>query len=205
MVVLADHNVLSTHLGLPSYEPPVDDAASDSSSIVSEAKPRSGSWRILAVVTASALAALATRPGTAPPTTALGLSSVIFTAAGLVLFESSLRSSTDDGDARRGLMSANGTVLRRNSVHGTHKDHQLSSLRDVALVMTALCSTAAYLCEPAITPRAITWQSSYRPLQGDWTTLHYHRLIQQCLLMVFVNVLVNILLFFMVNLDNVHC
>lgn len=96
-------------------------------------------------------------------------------------------------------MSANGTFSRRSPMEGVQKEQQLASLRDVAVVITVACGLAMYFVEPAINPHAISWEPVYRQLKGDWKTLHYHRTVQQCLLMIFVNVLVNSLSFFMVS------
>jgi hypothetical protein len=135
---------------------------------------------------------------TASSTSTLGLCSAIFTAAGLVLFEGALRSTRDDTHARRGLMSANGTFARRGS-QGAHREHQVASLRDVAVVMIIVCGVATYLIEPSISPHAISWEPVYRQLHGDWKTLHYHRTIQECMLMVPVSCVSNVLMFYMVS------
>ena len=185
------------HTPIPSYFNPDDSPIESSPS--AERGSRPSFLRLLAIITISAAAALTT-PFNTPPTSALGLSSAIFTAAGLVLFESALKTTKDDTDAgSRGLMSANGTFSRRNSFGGAQKEQQLASLRDVAAVTALLCGIASYVIEPVISPNAMTWEPVYRQLQGDWKTLHYHRTVQQILLMIIVNVLTNILLFFMVS------
>jgi hypothetical protein len=188
---------VSKHIALPAYNK-LDDATSDNSP-VSERRLHARSFRLLAVITVTATAALA-NGYTITSTTALGVSSVIFTATGLVLFESALQSSKDDNDKERGLMSANGTFSRRTSPQGAQREQLLASLRDVAMVVALVCGMATYFVEPAITPHAISWEPVYRQLPGDWKTLHYHRTVQQCLLMILVNLLVNTLLFFMVRL-----
>jgi hypothetical protein len=195
VVVASEIDFLGKHLALPSYFTP-DDNASEGGPVL-ERQSSTRSFRLLGIATVSATAALATRY-TTTTTTALGLSSVIFTAFGLVLFEGAIHNATEDSDSPRGLMSANGTFSRR-SPRGAQKERQLAALRDVAVVMAVLCGFASYVVEPAISPRAISWDPVYRQLQGDWKTLHYHRTIQLCVLMVFVNILVNTLLFFMVS------
>lgn len=95
-------------------------------------------------------------------------------------------------------MSANGTFSRRSS-QSAQKDQQLASLRDLAVIMATICGLATYFVEPPISRDAISWEPVYRELQGDWKTLHYHRTVQQCLLMILVNTAVNWLLFYMVS------
>ncbi|KAF2791010.1 glycosyltransferase family 90 protein [Melanomma pulvis-pyrius CBS 109.77] len=196
-VLVSENEFWSKHTSIPSYFTP-DDSPIDSS-LSAERSSRPGYFRLLAVVTVSAAAALATR-FTTSPTSTLGLSSVIFTATGLVLFENALKTTKDDTDSGgRGLMSANGTFSRRDSMGGAQKEQQLASLRDVAAVITIICGIATYLMEPVIKSDAMTWEPIYRQLPGDWKTLHYHRTVQQVLLMICVDVLANILLFFMLS------
>jgi hypothetical protein len=201
LVVLASENEFwLKSASLPSYFSPDDDSPIDNTPS-DEKTSRPGHFRLLAVITISAAAALATR-FTTTPTSTLGVSGAIFFAAGLVLFESALKTSKDDTDSgSRGLMSANGTFSRRNSMGGAQKEQQLASLRDVAAVTTMVCGIATYLMEPAIKSDAMTWEPLYRGLQGDWKTLHYHRTVQQVLLMTCVNAMANTLLFFMVSLS----
>ncbi|KAF2712869.1 glycosyltransferase family 90 protein [Pleomassaria siparia CBS 279.74] len=199
-VVLATENGLwLKHTTLPSYfSPDPDDSPIESSSSTEESS-RPGFFRILAVVTVSAAVALSTRY-TTDPTSVLGLSSVIFTAAGLVLLERALKTTKDDTNTGgRGLMSANGTFSRRTSMEGAQKEQQLASLRDVAAVMAVICGAATYFMEPVIKSNAMTWEPVYRELRGDWKSMHYHRTVQQVLLMICVNVLANTLMFFMLS------
>jgi hypothetical protein len=188
--------VLGKHFLLPAHRIVDDNVSNSSSSPEKQASVRS--IGLLGIAALSATAALAVG-FTTFPTSALALSSVIFAATALVLFEGALKSSKNDGDSRRGLMSANGTFSRRSS-QSAQKDQQLASLRDVAVIMAIMCGVAAYLVEPPISRNAISWEPVYRQLQGDWKTLHYHRTVQQCLVMILVNTVVNSLMFYMVSL-----
>lgn len=167
-------------------------------SLNSEKQASTRSVGLLAIAALSATSVLSVN-FTTLPTSTLALSSVFFAATALVLFEEGLKGSKNDGDARRGLMSANGTFSRRSS-HNAQKDHQIVSLRDVAVVMAAVCGLATYFVEPPISRDAISWEPVYRELQGDWKGLHYQRTVQQCLLMILLNTAVNWLLFYLVSL-----
>ncbi|KAF2738714.1 hypothetical protein EJ04DRAFT_573562 [Polyplosphaeria fusca] len=185
VVFIAERDPWSRHVTLPSLSSDSYEGASNT-----EKRPHTRSSRMLAVITASSLAALATR-FTVPSTWTLALSSVIFFAAGLVLFESALKDTKEDTTNRRGFMSANGTVSRRNSLEGAQKVQHLASLRDVAIVMTVLCGLGTYIIEGGIDPDVISWKPAYNRWGAEWRAFHYHRTVQRCTLMIIVNVLVN--------------
>lgn len=187
----SEYGLLAKALALPSYHP-APNFTSDSTTANDAQSPSSAkSARLLAIATVSASIALACRYTTAP-TSALGLSSVIFTAAGLVLFEQALKSSTEDSPSRKAYMSVKGTFSRRNS-HSTPKDRQIAAVRDIAFAITIVCGLATYMIEPPISRRAMTWEPVYRELAGDWKTLHFQRTVRRVVLMIFVNVFVNVL------------
>jgi hypothetical protein len=195
LVAFLSENDVSRYLALPSHHDP-DDVTSDP-----EKRSHTKSIRLLLVATASASIVLATGYE-APPTFALSFSSVIFTAIGLVLFESALRDSKGDNDAgRRGLMSANGTFARRNSLQSAAhpQDPRLASWRDVAFIMTVICTLASYVTEPVMMKQAVSWQPSYRHWRGDWQGMHYSLLVQQNFWMICVNLYSNIVLSYMVS------
>ena len=98
-------------------------------------------------------------------------------------------------------MSANGTFSRPSTREGAQRDQRVATLRDVAIVMAVVCGVATFLIEPRITRDAISWEPVYRELGGDWRTLYYQRTVKQCLLMMGVGTLGNVLLFFMVSCD----
>jgi hypothetical protein len=184
--VAASHSaLLSRHLVLPSHTAP-DDAQG----------PRS--LRMLLALTAAAAAALAIY--VTSTTAALGTSSAIFAASGLVAFEAVVRGAKDDNTGgARGLMSADGSVTRRSSISGTHTAQQLAALRDVAAALALVCGVATCLIEPSIPPGAITWEPLYREFDRDWKTVHDYRTMRQVAFMVLVNVVLNGLVFLVVG------
>ncbi|KAF2463283.1 uncharacterized protein BDR25DRAFT_337944 [Lindgomyces ingoldianus] len=192
VVLLSESEIWSHHFALPSYHS-LDD--SSDSGAGSERKSHARSYRLLVIVTVAAAAALSTRYSSSPTTT-LGLSSVLFAAVGLVLFESALKTSKDDNHSgRRGFVSADGTFSRPNPIEGTQREHHIATLRDVAAIMTILCGLAAYLVEP-MTPNGFTWEPVYRQLPGDWKAMQHRRTVQISIWMIVVDVIVNTLFFF---------
>ncbi|KAF2875547.1 hypothetical protein BDV95DRAFT_278068 [Massariosphaeria phaeospora] len=190
-VLISENDFFARPVAASAHLPLDDSPADDAPDSKSPARP----FALLVIAIAAAAAVLASRFNTSP-TSALGVSSVIFAATGLVFFESALRTSPDDGDSgKRGLMSANGTFKRRTTNRGAQKEQQLASLRDVALVMAIICGIGAFWIEPRIAPNAITWEPLYRELDGDWKTMHYHQTVRQVLLMICINVLTNVSLF----------
>ncbi|ORY14895.1 hypothetical protein BCR34DRAFT_672326 [Clohesyomyces aquaticus] len=193
VVFVSESELWSRHLPLPVYNS-FDDSASDGGASP-EKRPHTKSYKLLAIATSSAAAALACRYSTSA-TTALGLSSVLFTAAGLVLFENALKTNRDDSDGeRRGFVSANGTFSRRQSLEGAQREAHIAALRDVAAIMTIACGIAAFFIEP-LKPNGFTWEPVYREYAADWKTVSYHRTVQSVIWMIFVSAIVNTLFFF---------
>lgn len=160
----------------------------------SETHSHSGSYRLLAALTLSASAVLAIY--TASTSSALGFSSVIFAATGFVLFEAAGKGEADDRDTKtRGLAS----TTRRSSISGARKEQQLATLRDIAAIIMTTCGIASYFMEPSLTASSISWEPLYREYDQDWRTVHNHRILQQVLWMIPVNVLVNVLTFVTVS------
>lgn len=200
---MSDHNFLSRHIGLPKSIPHIylDSSADDnlsaglgreqSSSLHS--RPHPPSYHLAAVATVSASVVLASRFSTSS-TCVLGISSVIFTAIGLVLFGSALQSSKDDAQSSTGgFMSANGTFSRRFSGGTPKNQHKLAALRDVAAAVAIACGVATYFMEPGLAPDTISWESVYRELPGDWKTLHHYRAVREILWMTCVQLVINLL------------
>ena len=130
----------------------------------------------------------------------IGLSSAIFAAAGLVILESTIRATGEDGDgSRRGLVSANGSIARRTSVSGTQRTQRLAALRDVAMATAAVCGTACLLMEPSLTASSISWEPVYSQYDREWRDVHNFRILQRFLWMLPVNAIVNLLTFIMVR------
>jgi hypothetical protein len=149
-------------------------------------------------LTVSASAVLAIY--TASTTFALGLSSAIFTATGLVLFESVLRATTEDGEgSKRGLVSANGTISRRASISNPQRVQWLATLRDVAIAIVVVCGIASILMESSLIATSVSWEPVYNEYAGHWRDVHNFRVLQRFLWTIPVHVLVNLLIFIMVR------
>jgi hypothetical protein len=163
-----------------------------------------GSSRLLIIVTLSAGAVLST-PFITSPTSALGFSSAFFTAAELVLLENAIKHTKDEKNAgSRGLVSANGTFSRRNSLDGAQQEHYITSLRDVAAVITISCGAAAFFME-GFRADVLTWGPEIAKLEEDWKLVQNHRMIKQCVLMILVGTLEKILLFMTVSFSGLPC
>ena len=175
---------------LPAYVAH-DDAAKDpqSPSEQPDARPK----RILGALTVSAGAVLAVY--SVPTTTALGISSAIFGATGLVLFETAVWSVEDDG---KSFARISGPLSRRGSLNAPTKEQQLAALRDTAAVLTIVCGVVSWLTEPSIY-NVISWEPVYNEFSQNWRTVSDYRLHQQILWMIPVNISLNILVFFIVS------
>lgn len=133
-------------------------------------------------------------------TSALGISSSIFAASGLVMFEIAVRGTKDDNDGdTRGLMSADGSFSRRGSVSGNRKARELAALRDVAASIAIICGITALMIEPSVVPGAATWEPLYREFDRDWKTVHDFRTVRQVFFMIIVNVALNLSMFLIVS------
>jgi len=116
-----------------------------------------------------------------------------------VLFENVIKNTKDEKNAgSRGFVSANGTFSRRNSLDGAQQEHYITSLRDVAAVITISCGAAAFFMEGFRTD-VLTWGPEIAKLEGDWKLVQNHRMIKQCVLMTLVGTLEKILLFMTVS------
>ncbi|KAF2824975.1 hypothetical protein CC86DRAFT_371441 [Ophiobolus disseminans] len=183
LVILTSRNDLLPKLTeLPTYGAH-DDAAKEPQS-PSDTPSQASVYRTLAVVTGSAAAVLAIY--SVPSTVALGLSSAIFTATGLVLLDTTTRTA-DNGFTTGAYVpvSANGVRTRRSSVAGPSKEQPLVVLRDFATALSAACGLASMLVEPSLSS-AISWEP----------TLQTFKVLQCILWMIPVNVFANVLLFF---------
>lgn len=138
-------------------------------------------------------------------TSALGISSAIFAASGLVLFEIAARGTKDDSDnGTPGLMSADGSFSRRGSVSSSRKVQELAALRDVAAAITVICGIAVYMMEPSVAPGAATWEPMYREFDRDWKTVHDYRTVRQVLFMIIINVALNLFTYLIVSALSSH-
>jgi hypothetical protein len=194
--LLTENQLLSKHITLPTFT--ILDGPAAETKPSPEQPSHNSSYKLLAAATASAGAALAIY--TTSPTFALGTSSVIFAATGLVLFESTVTATTaDDEDNTRGLVSADGTLSRRVSMSGARKIHQLAALRDVAAAIAVICGIASYFMELSVTSTSITWEPVYRKYARDWRDVHNYRILLQVLWTIPATLLMNILIFIIVS------
>ncbi|KAF1971988.1 hypothetical protein BU23DRAFT_590333 [Bimuria novae-zelandiae CBS 107.79] len=201
IVFLSENDVLSKHLALPTHVLSAD--ASKEGAANAEQQVQSPSYRLLVVLVVSASLALSTH-FTAPVTVALGVSSVIFTAVGLVLFERTLKSAgNDDSVSRSPQASANGNSSRDKPSDEPTRKGQLVALRDVAVVMALVCGLAAYLIEPRITSDTISWEPVYRFGGGSVKAVRHYRTVQLILVLIPVNILTNALMFLILSRQDV--
>lgn len=198
-VFISENELLSRHLTLPTH------ARSDSTDSNSSSEKPSSKRPSDLLVTLTIAAGAATSIYVTSTTSALGLSSAIFAASGLVLFEIAVRGTKDDSEGgARGLMSADGTFSRRGSVSSSRKAQELAALRDVAAAMTVICGIAVYMMEPSVAPGAATWEPLYREFDRDWKTVHDFRTVRQVFFMIIVNVALNLLMFLIVSAPTIH-
>ncbi|CAA9958989.1 CAP10 domain containing protein [Pyrenophora teres f. maculata] len=194
-VLFSESDLLAKHLALPTYAVP-DSPAGDSKT-TSERRNYTDSYGTLAVLTVTASAALGIY--TLSSTFVIGLSSAIFAAAGLVILESTIRTTGEDGEGnRRGLVSANGSIARRASVSITQRTQRLAVLRDVAMATAAVCGAACLLMEPSLTASSISWEPVYSQYNREWRDVHNFRILQRFLWMLPVTAIVNLLTFIMI-------
>jgi hypothetical protein len=201
LVVLVSSNELLPKLTALPIHGAHDDAAKEPYNS-SDTQPHAGSFRILAVATFSAGAVLAVY--SVPATSALGVSSALFAATGLVLFERATKNIEDDDTTdTHEYMPAGGAPSGSGPSSGTSKGQQLATLRDVAATMAIVCGLASILVEPS-TSKTISWQPVYRHYDRDWRTVHGFRILQRTLFMVPVNVLFNVLMYTIVSCPSRH-
>lgn len=195
-VLFSENQLVAKHLALPTYT--VLDGPAAETKTSSERQPHTESYGVLAVLVVSASAVLGTYA--VPTTVALGISSAIFAATGLVLFESTIQAATEEGEgSRRGLGSANVSALRRASVSGASRPQRLAALRDVAVAVAVVCGIASILTESSLTASTISWEPVYREYDREWRDVHNFRILQRFLWTLPVHTIVNVLLFILVR------
>ncbi|KAF2637174.1 hypothetical protein P280DRAFT_458292 [Massarina eburnea CBS 473.64] len=201
---LAENDLLCRYIVLPLHnaalESPSDATTSSSSTTAPESRTFTRSFWLLATTIASASVVLSTRFNTSA-TSALGISSVIFAAAGLVLLSSVVKRRDDGASGRSALVSGKSSP-RSPAAAGALREHRLGVLRDLAFVMALACGLASCFMEPRLARYTISWQSVVRELPwspGSWKVLHYHRTIQQVAWMVCVNAIVHVLAFVLIS------
>ncbi|KAH8707605.1 hypothetical protein GQ44DRAFT_715674 [Phaeosphaeriaceae sp. PMI808] len=171
LVFLVSSNELLPKLtALPLHHATHDDDAKEASSL-SDSLSHGGSFRLLAVITVSAGAVLAIYA--VPSTSALGISSALFAATGLVLFERAARGVEDD-------------------------EQQLATLRDAAFILTIICGLASILVEPSM-HGAVSWEPVTAYLDKDWKMVHDFRVLQRILWMIPVHGVINVFTFIILS------
>jgi hypothetical protein len=195
-VLFSENQLIAKHLALPTYT--VLDGPAAETKTSPERQPHTESYGILAVLVISATAVLGVYA--VPTTVALGLSSAIFAATGLVLFESTIKVAIEDGEGgKRGLGSTNGSGLRRASLSGASRPQRLAALRDVAVAITVVCGIASILTESSLTASTISWEPVYKEYDREWRDVHNLRILQRFLWMLPVHSTVNVLIFVLVR------
>jgi hypothetical protein len=198
-VLISENELLSRHLALPTHARSGSTGSTDSNS-PSEKPSSKRPADLLVTLTIAASAALAVY--VTSTTSALGISSAIFAATGLVMLEIAVRGTKDDNEGgTRGLMSADGSFSRRGSVSSNRKAQELAALRDVAVAITVICAIATFIIEPSVTPGAATWEPLYREFDRDWKTVHDYRTVRQVFFMIIVNVALSLFMFLIVSVD----
>ncbi|CAI6227077.1 unnamed protein product [Periconia digitata] len=189
VTVLSENELLSKLTILLKHESPLNPP-------FPEQKRFSRSFLVLSSATISASVVLSTL-FTIPSTFGLGISSVIFTGTGLVLFCSSLKSTSGDmGDVANNDASSPPLNGRRQWTQG------IVVLRDVAAILAVACGIGACVFEPRISSQLVAGEPEIRGIPrelGGWGMLHYHGTIQQVFSMIFVNIIVHVLTFVMIS------
>lgn len=157
VVLLSRNELLRATAGLPFHELHDDDAKVPHGDPERHTQPFS--YGILAIATVSAVAVLAIY--SIFSTTALGTSSAIFTATGLVLLEGVI-GNVEDGSmmGTYSAASSDSGWARRNSAE-LSQAQPLASLRDFAAALTATCGLSAILIEPSLAAVA-AWEPSLK-------------------------------------------
>lgn len=192
--MISENELLSRHITLPTYARGDSTDSNNASEKPSSKRPSD----LLVTLTIAASAALGVY--VTSTTSALGISSAIFAASGLVMLEVAVRGTKDDSEGGpRGLVSADGSFSQRASVTSSRKAQDLAALRDIAAAMTVICGIATFMIEPSVAPGAATWEPLYREFDRDWKTVHDFRTVRQVLFMVVVNAVLNLFMFLIVS------
>jgi hypothetical protein len=194
VVLLSRNRLFPTLASLPTHEAHDDDAKEPH--VSSDTTPHYRPFYILFVATVSAIVVLAVY--SVPATSALGISSTIFTAIGLVLLETTARSTEDeDTQGAYSATSADGTNAIRSPPNALSRVQQLAALRDVAAALTTACGVAALFLESSINSAAPSHASS--PYGPGWKTVHKSIMLLRLFWLIPVNVLIDALMYMIVS------
>jgi hypothetical protein len=200
VVLFSTHDVLPKLAALPMHDD--HDGTTKEPHATADAPSYAGSFRLLVAVTVSSSAVLAVY--SVPTTTALGTSSAIFAAIGLVLFERAVRGIEDeDLSATHGSMPATGAQLGWTAAGEPPKEQQLAALRDIATALATICGLISVLMEPSITSAVSRGPSTNKYDQGG-TKVNDVMTMQRIFWMLPVNVLANALMYIIVSTISLH-
>ncbi|KAL6709316.1 hypothetical protein ACN47E_001723 [Coniothyrium glycines] len=171
--LLAENNFLSPHVPLLTFTLP--DAPSSEAKPSTELVSSKSSYKLLVATTICAGAVLAIY--TTSPTFALGTSSVLFGATGLVLLGYVIGEAEfdDTGLVRNPTNSSAST--HRGSMSAAGRVQQVAAFRDTASAIAVICGLACYFMELSITSTSIAWEPVYQTYAGDWREVHNYRIL----------------------------
>ncbi|KAL5115402.1 hypothetical protein ACEQ8H_006702 [Pleosporales sp. CAS-2024a] len=183
LVVLTSNGTLPTLAWLPTHDPH-DDAAKELHD-QSDAHSPNMSPLLLFLITGSATAALLVY--TLPATIVLGLSSVVFTALGLLLLERAIRSGEhDDTNGVYDAVPTSVSLPVRVRPYGIATGQQLSTLRDLAAVLAVVSAVASISTEPSV--YSMYREPASRKHQQHWTKGYDSLVLQRIIWMIPVNI-----------------
>jgi hypothetical protein len=199
VVLLSTNDLLPKLASLPMHDTH-DDAAKEPHT-ATDPPSFAGSFRLLAAATVSSGAILAAY--SVPTTSALGTSSAIFAAIGLVLLERAVRGIEDeDSNGTYSSISMTGVQSGRSATSGPPKEQQLAALRDFAAIMATICGLTSILVEPSIIG-AVSRGPSKKHDHG-WTRAYDFMIMQRIFWMLPVNILSNALAYIIVSGLSLH-
>jgi hypothetical protein len=199
VVLLSTNDLLPKLASLPIHDTH-DDAAKEPHT-ATDPPSFAGSFRLLAAATVSSGAILATY--SVPTTSALGTSSAVFAAIGLVLLKRAVRGIEDEeSSGTYSSVSMTGVHSGRIVTGGPPKEQQLAALRDFAAVMATICGLTSILVEPSIIG-AVSRGPSKKHDHG-WTRAYDFMVMQRIFWMLPVNILSNALAYIIVSGLSLH-
>ncbi|KAH7392038.1 hypothetical protein DE146DRAFT_757793 [Phaeosphaeria sp. MPI-PUGE-AT-0046c] len=192
--LISNNDVLPRLAALPTHSAHTDDDRDSKTS--SEQHAHMSSFRVLAVVTVTAAIALGTY--SVPTTSVLGMSSVIFAAAGLVLLERAARGTEDETEnASYRSVSAGPPQAGPSPIHSPSRQQFLAVLRDLAAVLTLACGLSSIFLEPSIIG-AVPSQSVDPKYGRDWRTAYESTILRRFFGTIFLRNFTNTLMYIMI-------
>jgi hypothetical protein len=195
VVLLSTNDLLPKLASLPVHD--THDDATKEPHTATDSQSFAGSFRLLAAATVSSGAILAAY--SVPTTSALGTSSAVFAAIGLVLLERAVRGIGDEEpNGTYSSIPTSGVHSGRSAVKEPPKEQQLAALRDFAAVMATICGLASMLVEPSVVSTISRGPSITKSNHG-WTKAYDFMIMQRIFWMLPVNTLSNALLYIIVS------